>query len=175
MIYLFLIICLCVLIFAQDYMVLAVSAEHLLGAFSYQFAHAGWLHYIINAISLMVMFNPIYRLYTQRCGDISTLRFFIYCYLGSVLAALFCAQVIPTVGASGIVFFLLGILLMLNPTRRQLSSYMLVLLAIAMQFLKGNSNIALHIIAFVLGCLFVIIRLLWQYQKSYISYDDRGN
>ena len=121
------------------------------------------------------MFNPIYRLYTQRFGDISTLRFFIYCYLGSVLAALFCAQAIPTIGASGIVFFLLGILLMLNPTRRQLSSYMLVLLAIAVQFLKGNSNIALHIIAFVLGCLFVIIRLLWQYKKSYISYDDRGN
>lgn len=175
MIYLFLIICLCVLIFAQDYTMLAVSTEHLLGAFTYQFAHAGWLHYIINALSLMVMFNPIYRLYTQRCGDVPTLCFFVYCYLGSVLAALFSAQAIPTVGASGIVFFLLGVLLMLNPTRRQVRSYIVVLLAIIIQFLKGDSNIALHIVAFVLGCLFVIIRLLWQYNKVYISYDDRGN
>lgn len=172
MIYLFVVICLCVLLFVPDSMALAVSSEHLLCACTYQFAHAGWLHLCINALSLLVMFNPIYKVYINRIGYISPSRFFIYCYLGSVLAGLCTAQSTPTVGASGIVFFLLGVLLMLNPTLRQLRGYIAVAIAIGIQIYSGNSNISLHISAFVFGCLFIIMHLLWKRTKAYLSYDD---
>ena len=56
-----------------------------------------------------------------------------------------------------IVFTLLGMLLMLNPTRRQLRNYIYVALAILIQLFFGHSNIALHIIAFVFGAIAVIL------------------
>lgn len=65
---------------------------------------------------------------------------------------------VPTVGASGIVFALLGMLLMLNPTLRQLRNYIYVALTVILQLFFGHSNIALHLLAFTFGALAVILR-----------------
>lgn len=172
MIYIFIIVCVCVYAFAPDCTLLGVSLEHMNHAYIYQFAHASWLHLFINALSLYLMFNPIRKVYEERFGDTSSFSFLLYAYLGSVLAALLTPQTIPTVGASGIVFFLLGELIMLRPTLRQLQGYIYVLLAIIIQIIRGKSNVALHIAAFVLGALFIITRLLCkQYQERFEGMD----
>ena len=160
MIYIFLIVCLCVYVFVPDCTCMGASAEHLGNAFIYQFAHASWLHLAINSLCLILMFNPIRRIYEERFEETNPWSFFVFSYAGSVLAALLTSVSIPTVGASGIVYFLLGSLIMLRPTLKQLQGYIYVVLAIIIQFIRGNSNVALHIVAFFLGALFIIIRLL---------------
>jgi membrane associated rhomboid family serine protease len=143
-------------------------------AYIYQFAHASWMHLFINALSLYLMFNPIKKVYEERFGHTGSFSFFSYAYLGSVLAALLTPQTIPTVGASGIVFFLLGELIMLRPTLRQLQGYIYVAIAIIIQIIRGKSNVALHIVAFILGVLFIITRLLCkQYKERLDSINDR--
>lgn len=146
--------------FMPDCTCMGVSLEHMTNAYIYQFAHASWLHLIINALSLILMFNPIRKIYEERFGETSQWVFFAISYLGSILAALLTPQSIPTVGASGIVFFLLGELIMLRPTLKQLQGYIYVALAIIVQIIRGKSNVALHIMAFILGALFIILRTL---------------
>lgn len=173
MIYIFIIVCVCVYAFVPDNTMLGVSLEHINNAYIYQFAHASWLHLCINMLSLLLMFNPIRRVYEERFGETNQLVFFAISYAGSVLAALFCAQDIPTVGASGIVFFLLGELLLLRPTLKQLQGYIYVALAIIIQIIRGKSNVALHIVAFVLGALWIIIRTLCkQYNERFNECSD---
>ena len=160
MIYIFLIVCLCVYAFTGDCTWMGVSVEHMNHAYIYQFAHASWLHLIINALSLLLMYKPIKRIYEERFGNARSWEFLAILYLGSVLAGLLTPKELPTVGASGMVFFLLGELIMLRPTLKQLQGYIYVALAVIIQIIRGHSNVALHIVAFILGALWIIIRLL---------------
>lgn len=169
MIYIFLIICVCVYAFVPDPTMFGVTEDNLWMAFAYPIAHASWRHLIINMLSLALAFNPIFKLYEMRLGGGSKLGFFLATYIGAVLSALFTACDIPTVGASGMVFFLLGALLMLRPTKQQLISYILVAIAIVVQILRGHSNVALHLIAFAFGCLYIILVLLCK--KEYYPLD----
>jgi membrane associated rhomboid family serine protease len=119
------------------------------------------------------MFNPIHKVYEECFEETSRWFFLFFSYTGSVLAALLCAQDIPTVGASGIVFFLLGELIMLRPTIRQLQGYIYVALAIIIQLIRGNSNVSLHIVAFILGALFIIFKKLCkQYNDRFEAIND---
>lgn len=172
MIYIFLIVCVCVYAFYPDCTALGVSLENMNHAYIYQFAHGSWLHLGINALSLILIFNPIRKVYEERFGETSQGLFLLFSYIGSVLAALLTAQDIPTVGASGIVFFLLGELLMLRPTMRQLQGYIYIAIAIIVQLIRGKSNVALHIVAFILGALFIITRLLINYRKEQLDAID---
>ena len=173
MIYIFLIICLCVYVFVPDCTCMGVSIEHMGNAYIYQFAHGSWLHLGINALCLLLMFNPIRRLYELRFGETSQVKFLLLSYLGSVLAALFTAQEIPTVGASGMAFFLLGMLIMLRPDISQLQTLICIVIALIVQFVRGKSNVELHIAAFILGALFIITRLLCkQYKERFNNIDD---
>lgn len=166
MIYIFIIVCICIYAFMPDCTCMGVSIDAMRNAYIYQIAHASWLHLGINMLSLVLMFNPIMKVYEERFGYISQFRFLLISYLGSVLAALLTAIDIPTVGASGIVFFLLGELLMLRPTLQQLQGYIYVALAIIIQLIRGKSNVALHIVAFILGALFIITRTLCRNYKE---------
>lgn len=173
MIYIFIIVCICVYAFMPDCTVLGVTIEHMNNAYIYQFAHGSWLHLGINALSLMLIFKPILRMYEERFGETSQASFLFLAYAGSVLAALFTAQSIPTVGMSGIVFFLIGELMMLKPNMNQLTSFIYITIAIIVQIIRGKSNVALHIVAFVLGALFIIFRLLRkQYNERFYELDD---
>ena len=173
MIYIFLIICLCVYAFVPDCTCIGVSVTHMSNAYIYQFAHASWLHLLINALSLILMYNPIKKIYEERFGETKSWQFFFILYCGSVLAGLLTPQELPTVGASGMVFFLLGELLMLRPTLKQLQGYIYVALAIIIQIIRGHSNVALHIVAFILGALFIILRTLRkQHSERFSALED---
>lgn len=150
----------CIYAFVPDCTCMGVGVEHMNNAYTYMFAHASWRHLLINALSLVLMYNPIKKIYEERFGNTQPWEFLGVLYFGSVLAGLLTAQDLPTVGASGMVFFMLGELIMLRPTMKQLLGYIYVAIAIIVQIIRGHSNVALHIVAFVLGALWIIIRLL---------------
>lgn len=166
----FLIIIVAVLLFVfmpQDLMMeYGVSNANLLNSWCYMLMHVSWLHLFINVLSVLMMWFPIRRLYIMRYNTESH-ALHVAAYLASVLAGLVCAADIPTVGMSGCVFFLLGVLLMLNPTKRQALNYLWIVATLFLQWYFGKSNVALHVFAFVEGCLFVIVReFIYQYTND---------
>ena len=140
-----------------------VSVEYIAGVFTYQFMHASLLHLIVNILSLALMYKPINKLYENRFSGIKVPNLFIVLYISSVIAGGFCAVDMPTLGASAMPFFLLGMLLMLNPTLQQLKNYIYVALAVIVSIIFKNSNVALHILSFIFGALYTI---------ALIAYDN---
>ena len=126
------------------------------GCLTYSFFHVSWLHFLINLLALVLMYAPVRNIYCCRFNRSHT-HFLLVLYACAVLAGLCAAADTPTVGASGIVFALLGMLLMLNPTLRQLRNYIYVAISIIIQIFFGHSNIALHLTAFAFGAIAVIL------------------
>ena len=164
MIYLFYLACIVLYIVSPCNLALGVSIDHIVGIFTYQFMHANILHLIVNILSLYLMYNPIKELYEKRFSAIRIPNLFVVLYISSVMVGGFCALPEPTVGASGMVFFLLGMLIILNPTLQQLKNYIYVGLALLVSIIFGNSNVPLHILSFVFGALYTI---------TLIAYDNR--
>lgn len=169
MMLLYLFILLCVLCYvvcdASCLYLLGVSNSNMFGCLTYQIGHLGVLHLIVNMYSLYAMFRCVSSLYHKRYYPTeresfltSDIRLFIIVYIGSVLSGLICCRAIATVGASGMVFFLLGMLIIMRPTKEQLKGYIWVLVAMLIQIYFGKSNTALHIVSFVGGSLFVIVK-----------------
>lgn len=167
MIYIFLALLIFIYGVCPDCIMLAmgISNDNLWGCLTYSFAHASWLHLLINCLALALMYKPIENIWLKRFmpADVYSdifykIEFAFVVYVCAVLAGLLAAQDIPTVGASGLAYALLGMLLMLNPTLRQLKNYICVGLVAVLQCFFGHSNVVLHICAFVFGAVAVIIR-----------------
>ena len=120
------------------------------------------------------MYKPIWRMYQKKYlmqkQDRYLYEYIFFCiiYFGAALSGAICATDVPTVGASGMSFFLLGMLIMLKPTYKQVKQYIWIILALLVQWYFAKSNVLLHIVAFVEGCVFIILRE-WCRQ-----YADRG-
>ena len=159
----FCVICIVIYFLHPSPDVYGVSLHNLLGAFTYQFLHGSLLHLAINVASLLLLYKPFKIIYGNRFNYDNDMVLFLIIYAGSVLAALVTPLSIPTVGASGMVFFILGTILGLRPTKQQFINYIWVFLGIIVSVIMGHSNTLLHIAAFLIGVLFAIMR---------IKYDD---
>lgn len=147
----------------QDMIAYGVSDSDLINAYCYVLMHASWSHLLINCLSILIMWVPFRRMYCLRY-DTNGYDISLAVYLSAVIAGLVCATAIPTVGMSGCVFFLLGAILMLNPTWKQLRNYVWVLLSVLIQIYFGKSNVALHLFAFAEGCIYICVReFIYQY------------
>ena len=125
---------------------------------TYQFYHANWIHLLLNAMSLIVLFKPTLYNLRREFGWISSAKYLFAMYTCSVIAGLVACQNIPTVGASGISFAMMGVLLGIRPTKAQLIAFWPVALCILVQIVAGHSNTCLHIVAFILGVAFVFAK-----------------
>lgn len=148
----------CVILFAIEPCnpAFGVSSDQILGMFSYHFMHVNVLHLIINMLSLLVIYRPIHHLYIRKFGHFMTPPFFPVMYVLATIAGLATAMDTPTYGASGMIFVMLGMLLALNPTKKQLLNFIYVALAVVISIFTGNSNVFLHILAFVLGGIYIL-------------------
>ncbi len=70
--------------------------------FTYMFQHAGWLHLIINSIAFVGMFMTLGRF-------VSKWWLVLMCLLGGFTASFAGEYHLPTVGASGMVYVMIGI------------------------------------------------------------------
>lgn len=105
--------------------------------FTWPFFHASWLHLIINAWCLL----GIVFLYDVSPSAIAV------AYLSSVVAPNMTYS--PTIGISGICFFLMGYIMWQTLRKLYFNSYIAVFILIGFIFSGGNNMI--HIYSYVLG------------------------
>lgn len=169
MIYLFCFVCLLVyIILPTDHLLgLGISPNHLVGCLTYSFSSASLLHCLVNIVALCMMWEPICKLYLRcfyRLSERSPLwfrlEFLLVVYAGAVLGALPNATYPATVGSSGMVYMLLGMLLPLNPTLRQLKAFIPLVVIVLLQYFVGGSNILLHLTCFGIGFMYIFLRRL---------------
>ena len=160
---LFCLICIVLYFLHPSPEVYGASTTNLLGVFTYQYLHGSLLHLTINVASLLLLYKPFKLIYGNRFNYDNDVALFLVIYIGSVLAALVSPFNTPTVGASGMVFFILGAILGLRPTKQQFINYIWIFLGVIVSAIAGHSNTLLHIVAFLIGVAFAILR---------IKYDD---
>ena len=163
MMILFCVICIMLYFLHPSPEVYGASMSNVWGVFTYQFLHGSILHLAVNVVSLLLLFKPFKLIYGNRFNYDNGIVLFLIIYAGSVISALVSALAIPTVGASGMVFFILGAILGFRPTKQQFINYIWIFLGVIVSAIAGHSNTLLHIVAFLIGVVFAILR---------IKYDD---
>jgi len=156
--YLLPILCIILYIFVpQEYVTLAgVSNGQLINCIGYHYFHASWAHVLVNALAFYLIYTPVRTIWQKRLADD---WFFINMYICATLAGISAAQDTPTVGLSGIIFAILGALILLNPTKKQLQNYVYIAIAVVLQCFFGRSNVLLHLYAFAFGALAVVLHV----------------
>lgn len=143
-----------------------ITPDCLYNCFHYTVMHASWPHLIINTVALCLLWFPMRKIYIKKY-DSDTRLFDLSTYFAAVFAGLACATDVPTVGMSGMVYFLLGALLMMHPTKRLALNYLWIIAACAIQWYFGKTNVALHIFAFVEGVAYICVReFIYQYKNG---------
>lgn len=135
-------------------------------AFIYQFGHASMLHLVMNSIVILLTFKYVRKVYELEFGEISQSLFIFIAYIGSVISAFISAVDIPTVGASGMIYFMLGEMIALKPNISSVQTIIMIVIAIIVQIVRGSSNVVLHISALILGILFILIHRYCKKQKE---------
>lgn len=121
--------------------------------FSYSFQHVGWMHLILNSISFVSLYNILRK-------ALPVYAFLTCAYLIAVLASFFSEYSIPTVGASGVIYAMIGLFISISIRGKRLRIvnakmffvYMMcVAISISLSTLKGNANNMCHIISLSSG------------------------
>lgn len=128
---------------------------------TYPLFHAGALHLIGNCYSLYCVsktrFLQPFTLYTTA-------------YIIAVIASFFCISNNPTIGASGVVFAIVGMRLCKNATR---TSWIIVTSAILIGYLSSAINSNLHLFSFIGGFLagrvILVIRTIQNDRRTIIT------
>lgn len=116
--------------------------------FTYAFFHASWLHLLINSYSFYFVYNErIFKSFTIWIAIII-----------SILASCIFTPRLPTVGASGIIFAMIGINTVLT---RQATYHLCVCLALCSGFIMQGVNATLYLSCFLLGLFASLLYTLY--------------
>ena len=122
--------------------------------FTYVFQHAGLLHLVANSISFLSFYNLLHRV----CNA------FYYPYLIAVLASFFSEYDKVTIGASGMIYAMIGMTigyafkgekLKITSKKKFALMILLILVSLLMGFFNGSNNVV-HIISLILGIIVVL-------------------
>jgi len=120
--------------------------------FTYMFQHASVLHLVMNSL----MFVTFYRVFKKPFLIVPLV---IIAFLASFL----CEHSLPTVGASGMIYVMIGMYL---SEKRPAMVYVSVVAAFAISYF-GSSNTLLHFICLASGIVYwYIIKFSEQYRKD---------
>lgn len=119
---------------------------------TYNFQHADWLHLIFNSVSFFYIFRALERFIRPRLIITVSL-------LAAFTASLFCIYDVPTVGASGMVYAMVGMYFALVSAKRvrykdKTRLYIFiacVALFLTVSFIKQNSAGMLHLLSLIFG------------------------
>ena len=119
--------------------------------FTYMFQHSGIAHLIINSVAFISLFEALSR-------QINKYRIAIYSVTIAFLASFLpgAAFDIPTVGASAMVYAMIGmyisVLFRVRVDKKKFALYLLIIATCLMvSYFKQNSNFWIHLYALVLG------------------------
>ncbi|MDR1097300.1 MAG: rhomboid family intramembrane serine protease [Tannerella sp.] len=120
---------------------------------TYAFAHAGLFHLIINTVSYISLYNAL------KGGKIICSSLIIS-FASAAAASFLSAYQLPTVGASGLIFAMLGChtaTVALN--RKQWKQYSIILLlTLIVPFFIPRVNALLHLLSFTSAALITTIK-----------------
>lgn len=128
---------------------------------TYMFQHANVWHLLLNSFSWWVLFKALERFYRPWVIAAGAM-------LVAVVASWLCVYSVPTVGASGMIYALMGAFLMLVATgklvyRRRADLILLIVSVVTflvIGFIKHNSAGLLHLLCLVAGFGFTFKRKL---------------
>lgn len=121
--------------------------------FTYMFQHAGIVHLIINSFA----FIGVFRMTEQF---VKSWKLSVLAVLSAFAASFFSIYTVPTVGASALIYSMLGIYIGITLTGKNIQitdkrKYTLFLVCMALGLLiscfRSNSNFAVHIWSLALG------------------------
>lgn len=122
---------------------------------TYIFVHQNFIHLLMNSIGFLVLFDllqKIFNKWTLLCAV----------FLIAFIASFFANYPLPTIGASGVVYALIGAMIDLVLAgkikhKNRLNLFVFVfalLLSIMISFFKGTSNVLLHITCLWMGSVY---------------------
>lgn len=120
--------------------------------FIYQFSHASWLHLLLNSYAIFSLVRILKQVVSKYFLLISS-------YYISSLASFWAVYEKPTVGASGIAYYLLGVFIgeliakkiSFREQQYQVIFYSGVVLGLLISFFSENSNTLLHFLCLISG------------------------
>lgn len=120
--------------------------------FTYIFLHTNIFHLLINSISLLTAWIMMQRFYKRW-------YFFAVSFLLAVATSFIplCIFDKPTVGASGVVYAMIGMILPYYHFKKAHVFYLSIFISLVVSFFLKNSNFYLHLFCFIGGVLFTII------------------
>lgn len=135
------------------------SASSYLTHFTYQLAHASLLHLIINVYAIFSLIRILKQI-------INPFRLVITAYLISVVASFVSVYDLPTVGASGFAYALLGAFARALYDKKisfQKQPYLLIFhsgvaLGILITLIHPGSNGLLHLLSYIFGFFLLKVR-----------------
>lgn len=122
--------------------------------FTYVFQHAGLLHLVANSISFLSFYNLLHRV----CNA------FYYPYLIAVLSSFFSEYDKVTIGASGMIYAMIGMTigyafkgekLKITSKKKFALMILLILVSLLIGFFNSSNNVV-HIISLILGIIVVL-------------------
>jgi len=121
--------------------------------FTYMFQHAGIVHLLLNSVAFIGMFHAL-RKFVGRWAIVASIL------LCGFVASFLSAKVVPTVGASSMIYAMIGIYVgvtLLSPkiriadTRKYLLFISCVAAGLLVSLFKSNSNFLVHVYSLTLG------------------------
>lgn len=126
---------------------------------TYMFVHIGFLHLVINIMSFYQLFRTLTVRINQYILSVAMI-------VGAMLATIGSEQALPTVGASGMVAFMLGCLAVSVSSKKIWISVAIIAAVCVLQSFFFPVNNAVHLLAFIYGAVFGIARRIWIYTSK---------
>ena len=123
--------------------------------FTYMFQHAGIIHLVINSLSFLGMFRTMEKYINKWLLS-------GVCILFAFLTSFFSSYNIPTVGASAMIYIMIGMFLSItllykdvkiNDKRKYFLFVFSVFISLIVSAFRHNSNFSLHILSLLSGVL----------------------
>jgi membrane associated rhomboid family serine protease len=120
--------------------------------FTYVAEHTNAIHLIINSVAFISVFRILQRFENKY-------KLLAISYFSAVFMSFFAAYELPTVGASGMVYALIGVFIALIlrneirfPKKRELIIFFsVIVISLTLSYFKSSSNFALHFLCLVSG------------------------
>ena len=130
---------------------------------TFMFQHAGFIHLTINSLSFLSIFRIL-----EKC--ISKYYLVIIIVSSSYIASFLSVYDTPTVGASGMVYAMIGIYIVFIAKKRliikdkdKFSIFLIsVALCLALSYFKTNSNFFMHLYSLLIGMVSAVIMSIYQ-------------
>lgn len=120
---------------------------------TYMFQHASFLHLAINCLSFLVSWIILSRIFK---------RWFILPALLIGFAVSFiplCEYSLPTVGISGVVYAMVGMMIPYHRFKKAYLFYLSIAISLIVSYFLKNTNFWLHLFCFISGVLFSLYKI----------------